>query len=149
AAGALEAVGTIGGLETGLLPPTANLWGPDPASPFDCIPHIARPATLDCAMSNSFGFGGHDVSLIFLRPEGVVGLYGVDASASGGDYGYRLRQSFWCGWLRPGGWCAQGQYLGDSAADEFPDRWLALLPWGGNPRGVPARDRGSPALESA
>ncbi len=72
AAGALEAVATIGALETGLLPPTANLWEPDPAMPFDCIPHKARPATLDCAMSNSFGFGGQNVSLIFLRPE-VVG----------------------------------------------------------------------------
>jgi 3-oxoacyl-[acyl-carrier-protein] synthase II len=72
AAGALEAVATIGALETGLLPPTANLWEPDPAIPFDCIPHTARPATLDCAMSNSFGFGGQNVSLIFLRPE-VVG----------------------------------------------------------------------------
>jgi 3-oxoacyl-[acyl-carrier-protein] synthase II len=72
AAGALEAVATIGALETGLLPPTANLWEPDPAMPFDCIPHTARPATLDCAMSNSFGFGGQNVSLIFLRPE-VVG----------------------------------------------------------------------------
>jgi 3-oxoacyl-[acyl-carrier-protein] synthase II len=69
AAGALEAVATICALETGLLPPTANLWEPDPAIPFDCIPHQARPATLDCAMSNSFGFGGQNVSLIFLRPE--------------------------------------------------------------------------------
>jgi 3-oxoacyl-(acyl-carrier-protein) synthase len=72
AAGALEAVATICTLATGLLPPTANLWEPDPAIPFDCIPHTARPATLDCAMSNSFGFGGQNVSLIFLRPE-VVG----------------------------------------------------------------------------
>ncbi len=69
AAGALEAVATIGALETGLLPPTANLWEPDPAIPFDCIPHTARPVALDCAMSNSFGFGGQNVSLIFLRPE--------------------------------------------------------------------------------
>jgi 3-oxoacyl-(acyl-carrier-protein) synthase len=71
AAGALEAVATIRALETGLLPPTANLWEPDPAIPFDCIPHTARPATLDCAMSNSFGFGGQNVSVIFLRPEMV------------------------------------------------------------------------------
>jgi 3-oxoacyl-(acyl-carrier-protein) synthase len=69
AAGALEAVATIGALKTGLLPPTANLWEPDPAIPFDCIPHTARPATLDCAMSNSFGFGGQNASLVFLRPE--------------------------------------------------------------------------------
>jgi 3-oxoacyl-[acyl-carrier-protein] synthase II len=69
AAGALEAVATIRALETGLLPPTANLCEPDPSIPFDCIPHTARPATLDCAMSNSFGFGGQNVSVIFLRPD--------------------------------------------------------------------------------
>ena len=69
AAGALEAVATIGALETSLLPPTANLWEPDPAIPFDCIPHTARPVALDCAMSNSFGFGGQNVSVIFPRPE--------------------------------------------------------------------------------
>ena len=71
AAGALEAVATVLALETGLLPPTANLWEPDPAIPFDCIPHVARPCTLGCAMSNSFGFGGQNVSLVVLRP-GVV-----------------------------------------------------------------------------
>lgn len=68
AAGALEAVATIGALQHELLPPTANLHVPDPAIPFDCIPHVARPARLDCAMSNSFGFGGQNVSLLFLHP---------------------------------------------------------------------------------
>lgn len=68
AAGALEAVSTILALEAGLLPPTANLEEPDPAIPFDCIPRSARPWALDCAMSNSFGFGGQNVSLIFLHP---------------------------------------------------------------------------------
>ncbi len=68
AAGALEAVATILALEAGLLPPTANLWEPDPAIPFDCLPHHARPAALECAMSNSFGFGGQNVSLVLARP---------------------------------------------------------------------------------
>jgi 3-oxoacyl-[acyl-carrier-protein] synthase II len=68
AAGALEAVATILALGAGLLPPTANLWEPDPAIPFDCIPHHARPVALECAMSNSFGFGGQNVSLILARP---------------------------------------------------------------------------------
>src|SRR5262245_59461314 len=69
AAGALEAVATILALESGLLPPTANLWEPDPAIPFDCIPLVARPCSLACAMSNSFGFGGQNVSLIMLHPD--------------------------------------------------------------------------------
>jgi 3-oxoacyl-(acyl-carrier-protein) synthase len=71
AAGALEAVATILALETGLLPPTANLWEPDPAIPFDCIPLVARPCSLVGAMSNSFGFGGQNVSLIVLHPDVV------------------------------------------------------------------------------
>ena len=69
AAGAMEAAATILALETGLLPPTANLWEPDPTILFDCIPHVARPCSLECAMSNSFGFGGQNVSLIVLHPD--------------------------------------------------------------------------------
>jgi 3-oxoacyl-(acyl-carrier-protein) synthase len=68
AAGALEAVGTILSLETGILPPTAHLEELDPAISFDCIPKTARLCTIDWAMSNSFGFGGQNVSLIFCRP---------------------------------------------------------------------------------
>jgi 3-oxoacyl-[acyl-carrier-protein] synthase II len=68
AAGALEAVATILSLETGVLPPTANLDEPDPTIPFDCIPKVARRYEADGAMSNSFGFGGQNVSLIFRRP---------------------------------------------------------------------------------
>jgi 3-oxoacyl-[acyl-carrier-protein] synthase II len=68
AAGAMEAVATILALDAGLLPPTANLADPDPAIPFDCLPNVPRRCALDCAMSNSFGFGGQNVSLIFRRP---------------------------------------------------------------------------------
>ena len=71
AAGALEAVATILALEAELLPPTANLHEPDPTVLFDCIPHRARPCSLHCAMSNSFGFGGQNVSLIMLHPDAV------------------------------------------------------------------------------
>ena len=69
AAGALEAVATILSFETGILPPTAHLEELDPAIPFDCIPKMARPCAVDWAMSNSFGFGGQNVSLIFCRPD--------------------------------------------------------------------------------
>jgi len=67
AAGSVEAVVTILALEHGLVPPTANLTDVDPAVPFDCVPVVARPTDLDAALSNSFGFGGQNVSLIFRR----------------------------------------------------------------------------------
>ena len=67
AAGSVEAVATILALEHGLVPPTANLTEIDPAVPFDCVPGAARPADLGAALSNSFGFGGQNVSLIFSR----------------------------------------------------------------------------------
>ena len=68
AAGSVEAVATILALVHGLLPPTANLAEVDPAIPFDCLPGTARSASVDAALSNSFGFGGQNVSLIFRRP---------------------------------------------------------------------------------
>jgi len=67
AAGSVEAVATIVALEHGLLPPTANLDTPDPEIGFDCLPRAARPAEVEAALSNSFGFGGQNVSLIFRR----------------------------------------------------------------------------------
>ena len=67
AAGSLEAVATVLTLRHGIIPPTANLDHPDPEVPFDCVPRTARPASLAVAMSNSFGFGGQNVSLIFRR----------------------------------------------------------------------------------
>lgn len=68
AAGAMEAVATLLALESGILPPTANLDVPDPDVPFDCIAHAPRANAVACAMSNSFGFGGQNVSLIFRHP---------------------------------------------------------------------------------
>jgi 3-oxoacyl-[acyl-carrier-protein] synthase II len=69
AAGSVEAVATVLALVHGLVPPTANLRNLDPEVPFDCVPITARPAELSAAMSNSFGFGGQNVSLIFHQPE--------------------------------------------------------------------------------
>ena len=67
AAGALEAIATVLTLVNGLIPPTANLAEPDPEIAFDCVPNLARPAALECALSNSFGFGGQNLSLLFRR----------------------------------------------------------------------------------
>jgi 3-oxoacyl-[acyl-carrier-protein] synthase II len=68
AAGSVEATATILALQHGLLPPTANLEQVDPDVPFDCLPGVARPADVTAALSNSFGFGGQNVSLIFQKP---------------------------------------------------------------------------------
>ena len=65
AAGSVEAVATILALQHGLLPPTANLEQVDPEVPFDCLPVVARPTEASAALSNSFGFGGQNVSLVF------------------------------------------------------------------------------------
>ncbi len=67
AAGSVEAVATILALEHGLVPPTAGLEHVDPEVPFDCVPGTARPAELAAVLSNSFGFGGQNVSLVFRR----------------------------------------------------------------------------------
>ena len=64
-AGAVEAVASILAIERGLLPPTINLENPDPDCDLDYVPNQAREFTGDFAMSNSFGFGGHNVTLIF------------------------------------------------------------------------------------
>jgi len=67
AAGSVEAAATLLTLQHGLVPPTANLRDPDPDVPFDCVPTCARPAEVRTALSNSFGFGGQNVSLVFGR----------------------------------------------------------------------------------
>lgn len=65
AAGALEAALSILALRNGILPPTINQTTPDPDCDLDYVPNVARPASIEHAMSNSMGFGGHNVSLIF------------------------------------------------------------------------------------
>jgi 3-oxoacyl-[acyl-carrier-protein] synthase II len=64
AAGALEAIFTVLTIRNGLLPPTINYAIPDPALPVDCVPNVARPATVRHAISSSFGFGGQNVCLV-------------------------------------------------------------------------------------
>ncbi|MDO8879827.1 MAG: beta-ketoacyl-ACP synthase II [Coriobacteriia bacterium] len=66
-AGALEAVICVRALTDGILPPTINYETPDPACDLDYVPNVARAATVDAIMSNSFGFGGHNATLVFRR----------------------------------------------------------------------------------
>jgi 3-oxoacyl-[acyl-carrier-protein] synthase II len=67
AAGGVEAVVSILALDRGILPPTINLDNPDPECDLDYIPHTAREIQVDVVMSNSFGFGGTNASLIVGR----------------------------------------------------------------------------------
>jgi 3-oxoacyl-[acyl-carrier-protein] synthase II len=66
-AGGLEAGITILALRDQILPPTINLTNPDPECDLDYVPNVARKAPLNIALSNSFGFGGTNGSLIFKR----------------------------------------------------------------------------------
>ena len=67
AAGAVEAVFTLLTLEHQRIPPTINYKVPDPAIPLDVVPNVARDAKVRHAISNSFGFGGQNVSLVMGR----------------------------------------------------------------------------------
>jgi 3-oxoacyl-[acyl-carrier-protein] synthase II len=66
-AGAVEAVACIMALRDQILPPTINQETPDPECDLDYVPNVKRETSLDHAMSNSFGFGGHNVSLVFSK----------------------------------------------------------------------------------
>jgi 3-oxoacyl-[acyl-carrier-protein] synthase II len=67
-AGGLEAGITVLAIRDQIAPPTINHDNPDPACDLDYIPKVARPMRIDYALSNSFGFGGTNGSLIFKRP---------------------------------------------------------------------------------
>ncbi len=70
AAGGVEAVATVLALHEQKVPPTANLVTPDPACDLDYVPLVARDARLRTAISNSFGFGGVNATLVFRTFEG-------------------------------------------------------------------------------
>ena len=65
AAGAIEALACIKAIETGIIPPTINYETPDPDCDLDYAPNVARERKVRAAMSNSFGLGGHNSSIVF------------------------------------------------------------------------------------
>jgi 3-oxoacyl-[acyl-carrier-protein] synthase II len=67
-AGALESVVCILAIRDGVIPPTINYETPDPECDLDYVPNVAREVPVRTAMTNSFGFGGHNVSLVFTAP---------------------------------------------------------------------------------
>jgi 3-oxoacyl-[acyl-carrier-protein] synthase II len=70
AGGGIEAIASIRAIETGIVPPTINQEHPDPDCDLDYVPNEAREAEVEIAMSNSFGFGGHNATLVFRRYDG-------------------------------------------------------------------------------
>jgi 3-oxoacyl-[acyl-carrier-protein] synthase II len=67
AAGAIESIACVLALHHGVLPPTINYETPDPACDLDFVPNQARETHIEVALNNSFGFGGHNVALLFGR----------------------------------------------------------------------------------
>lgn len=67
AAGGVEAIFSVLALRDQVAPPTINLFTPDPACDLDYVPHEARPMKLNTVLSNSFGFGGTNGTLVFRR----------------------------------------------------------------------------------
>jgi 3-oxoacyl-[acyl-carrier-protein] synthase II len=70
AAGSTEAIFTILAIRDGILPPTINYEEPDPQCDLDYVPNMARRKPLKIAMSNAFGFGGTNATLVFKKFEG-------------------------------------------------------------------------------
>jgi len=67
AAGAVELIACVKAIETNILPPTINLDTPDPQCDLDYVPNKARECKIDSALSNSFGFGGHNATVLIQR----------------------------------------------------------------------------------
>jgi len=69
AAGAVEAIFTVLTIKEGIIPPTINYETPDPECDLDYVPNVARKAKVNIALSNSFGFGGANATLVFKKFE--------------------------------------------------------------------------------
>jgi 3-oxoacyl-[acyl-carrier-protein] synthase II len=67
AAGSIEAMFSLLAIRDGMAPPTLNLDDPSVETPIDLVPKVARRRPIEVALSNSFGFGGTNASLIFRR----------------------------------------------------------------------------------
>ena len=69
AAGAVEAIATVLAIHNQTAPPTINYEFPDPECDLDYVPNPARKMPIRAAMSNGFGFGGHNATLVFKKFE--------------------------------------------------------------------------------
>jgi 3-oxoacyl-[acyl-carrier-protein] synthase II len=69
-AGAIEAVATVKAIVEGVLPPTINLDSPDDGFDLNFVANTAQERTVDHAINNSFGFGGHNTSMVLSRFRG-------------------------------------------------------------------------------
>ena len=67
AAGGVESVISVKTIVEGMIPPTINYETPDPDCDLDYVPNKAREQDVDVVLSNSLGFGGHNVSLVFKK----------------------------------------------------------------------------------
>jgi 3-oxoacyl-[acyl-carrier-protein] synthase II len=67
AAGAIEAIFSLLAIRDNVAPPTINLDNPSVETPIDLVPKVARKKQIDVALSNSFGFGGTNASVVFRR----------------------------------------------------------------------------------
>jgi 3-oxoacyl-[acyl-carrier-protein] synthase II len=67
AAGAVEAIYSVLAIRDGIAPPTLNLDNPSVDTTIDLVPHVAKKRQIDTVLSNSFGFGGTNASLVFRR----------------------------------------------------------------------------------
>jgi len=70
AAGSTEAIFTLLAIRDGIMPPTINYEEPDPECDLDYVPNVARRQPLEVAMSNAFGFGGTNATLVFKKYSG-------------------------------------------------------------------------------
>lgn len=67
AAGGVELIASVMAIVEGVVPPTINVENQDPECNVDCVPNVAREVKVDAALSNSFGFGGHNASVLVKR----------------------------------------------------------------------------------